>query len=213
MKDIVILGSGGQGKDVLLLLEENNEVKPEWNILGFVDDFCEHSEVDGYPILGGDAWLMQYPHELYVAVALGTSPLRKKVIEKYLNAAPNLHFPPIISCHAHVSKRAKIGKGTVVAVSSIVMSDVAIGDFVLVNYDTTVGHDAMIGDFVTLNPSVNVSGNVRIEPCTDIGTGAHIIQGLHIGTGSVVGAGSVIIRDVPDYCTVVGNPGRVVIRK
>lgn len=211
MKDIVILGSGGQGKDVLLLLEEHNEVSPEWNILGFVDNVVDKVEVDGYPILGGDDWLLNYPRPICVAVALGTSRLRKRVIEKYRNAS-HVTFPPIISRHAHVSKRATIGMGSVIACSSIVMSDVSIGDFVLVNYDSTVGHDSVIKDFVTLNPSCNISGNVTVESSTDIGTGAQVIQGLHIGTQSIVGAGSVIISDVPDYCTVVGNPGHIVTR-
>jgi acetyltransferase EpsM len=36
------------------------------------------------------------------------------------------------------------------------------------------------------------------------------MQNITIGKWAMVGAGAVIIRDVPDYAVVVGNPGRVV---
>ena len=34
-----------------------------------------------------------------------------------------------------------------------------------------------------------------------------------IGENSVVGAGAVVVRDVPDNCTVVGNPAEIIKRK
>ena len=38
MKDIVIIGAGGFGREVAWLIESINEVANEWNIVGFVDD-------------------------------------------------------------------------------------------------------------------------------------------------------------------------------
>ena len=35
---------------------------------------------------------------------------------------------------------------------------------------------------------------------------------IEIGNHVKIGAGSIVLRDVPDNCTVVGNPGRVVRR-
>lgn len=63
-----------------------------------------------------------------------------------------------------------------------------------------------------VNPGANISGNVQIGSGCEIGTGACIIQGKQLGPNTVVGAGSVIIRDVPGYCTIVGNPGRILER-
>jgi len=37
-----------------------------------------------------------------------------------------------------------------------------------------------------------------------------VCPGVTIGRGVVVGAGSVVVKDVGDFCVVVGNPGRVV---
>ena len=38
MKDIVIIGAGGFGREVAWLIEDINKVNNEWNIVGFVDD-------------------------------------------------------------------------------------------------------------------------------------------------------------------------------
>ncbi|MEK5030939.1 glycosyltransferase [Paenibacillus sp. FSL R7-0302] len=39
-----------------------------------------------------------------------------------------------------------------------------------------------------------------------IGAHSSILGNVKIGTGCVVGAGSVVLRDIPDYCVVAGNP-------
>lgn len=41
-------------------------------------------------------------------------------------------------------------------------------------------------------------------------TGATVFGGIRVGNHVVIGAGSVVRRDVPDNCTVVGNPARIV---
>lgn len=38
MKDIVIIGAGGFGREVAWLIEDINRIKQTWNIIGFVDD-------------------------------------------------------------------------------------------------------------------------------------------------------------------------------
>jgi acetyltransferase-like isoleucine patch superfamily enzyme len=43
-----------------------------------------------------------------------------------------------------------------------------------------------------------------------IGFNAIIFKGVTIGKGAIVGAGSLILKDVPDYAIVVGNPQRII---
>lgn len=43
-----------------------------------------------------------------------------------------------------------------------------------------------------------------------IGTHVAIIGDVHIGRNSVIGANSVVVKDVPDYSVVVGNPAKIV---
>jgi acetyltransferase-like isoleucine patch superfamily enzyme len=43
-----------------------------------------------------------------------------------------------------------------------------------------------------------------------IGHGAFIRAGVSVGTGAIVAAGSVVVKDVPPYAIVGGNPARVI---
>ena len=45
-----------------------------------------------------------------------------------------------------------------------------------------------------------------------ISSGAKVLGNINIGNNVKIGAGSVVLKDVPDNCTVVGIPGRVVVR-
>ena len=38
LKDIVIIGAGGVGRETALIIEDINNVNKEWNLIGFVDD-------------------------------------------------------------------------------------------------------------------------------------------------------------------------------
>lgn len=43
-----------------------------------------------------------------------------------------------------------------------------------------------------------------------IGYGAILLSGIKVGRGAIIAVGSVIIKDVPPYAIVGGNPGRVI---
>jgi serine O-acetyltransferase len=43
--------------------------------------------------------------------------------------------------------------------------------------------------------------------------GATVLGNITIGRGSKVGGGAVVVNNVPPNCTVVGVPGRVVVRE
>ena len=43
-----------------------------------------------------------------------------------------------------------------------------------------------------------------------VGAGTQILGAVTIGENSKIGAGSVVLEDIPDNCTVVGIPGRIV---
>lgn len=57
------------------------------------------------------------------------------------------------------------------------------------------GKAAVIGDNVTIGPHASIVGGVRI------------------GNNVKIGAGTVVINDVPDNCTTVGNPNRIIFPK
>lgn len=81
-----------------------------------------------------------------------------------------------------------------------------------------IGETAEIGDDVTIYQGVTLGGTGKesgkrhptIGSGVMIGSGAKVLGAITIGEHSKIGAGSVVLKDVPAYCTVVGNPGRIV---
>ncbi len=209
MKDIIIVCAGGVGRETAWLIERINKQTPTWNILGFVDDSEElwGKEVNSYKVLGSIEKLREYP-DAYLVCAVGTSTVRKSIVEKIASILPDAKYATLIDPSATVSDYVTIGEGSVICCGSIVTVNIEIGKHVIINLDCTVGHDTVIHDFATIYPSVNVSGVVEIDHCAEIGTGTQIIQEMKIGKYSIVGAGSVVVKHIPDKCTAVGVPAK-----
>ena len=208
MKDIVIVGAGGFGREIAWLIEDINEVNHEWNIVGFVDDdeSLFGTKLNDYKVVGNIEWLNQ--QELYVVIAIG-DPLTKKIIADRIHLSKN-NYPTLIHPSVIRSNLVNIGDGTMICAGSILTVNIDIGRHVIVNLDCTIGHDAILGDYTTVLPSVNVSGFVKTGECVNIGTGTAIIQGVSIGENTVVGAGAVVVKDLPANCTAVGAPAKVI---
>ena len=43
-----------------------------------------------------------------------------------------------------------------------------------------------------------------------IGASVTILKGVTIGNGVVIGAGSVVVKNIPNYAIVVGNPAKII---
>ncbi|NLB36861.1 MAG: acetyltransferase [Clostridiales bacterium] len=212
LEDIVIVGAGGLGREVLFQLNEINKQKARFNLLGFVDDAGEKgSLIHGLPVLGDTDWLSKYEKHISAAVCVGSSAARRSIYERF-SKNDNIHFPNIFADDFRGSDSVKFGIGCIICFSCIATVDITIGDFALISNDCTIGHDSVLGDFVTLYPSVNISGNVKVCDNTEIGASCNIIQGKTVGSGSIIGAGAVVVGDIPDNCTAVGVPARVIRR-
>lgn len=205
MEKLVIVGAGGFGREVLFQILENNKKNNEYEILGFVDDSRFGETINSYKVIGTTDWLVNYSEEICAVICIGSSAVRKKVVQKLLENK-NIKFPTIIADDVKFSDTVKFGKGCIICLSNILTVNITLGDFVISNLDCTIGHDAVLSDFTTLYPSVNISGNVTVGECTEIGTGSNIIQGKNIGHDTIIGAGSVVVKDIPDSCTAVGVP-------
>lgn len=211
MNDLVIYGAGGLGRELLEIIEEINKEGGDWRILGFADDGLEKgTTVCGYPVLGGFDFFRSRAGSLGIVFGFADCALKETLYYRIKELCPGFYFPVIIHPSSYVSSRAALAEGVVIARFCVVNVNANVGKCVLINENSGVYHDCVVGDFVSIMPAVRISGNVSVGKSAYIGVQAAIRQGLAIGSGSVVGMGSVVIKDVPDGCTVVGNPAKII---
>ncbi len=86
MKEILIIGAGGFGREVLWTINDCNKNEKEYSVLGFIDDdqlIHEHI-VDGCTVLGGLEWFEKnYQKSMSCVIDVGDT-TRKKEIEHTL---------------------------------------------------------------------------------------------------------------------------------
>ena len=210
MKDLVIVGTGGVGKETALIVEDINEISQEWNLLGFIDDNKEliGKEINGYKVLGDREFLNNFDKEVYVVIAIADHCIKEELV-KYLTNK-NIQYATLIHPSVKINRTISIGKGCIIYQNVIMTVNINIGNHVIISPKCGIGHDSLIEDYVTVLWNVNISGSERIRQGVTLGSGCTIIQGLEIGGGSFVGAGAVVIRDIDESKTAVGVPTRYV---
>ncbi len=89
------------------------------------------------------------------------------------------------------------------------------GEGVVIGETTIIGDDVLIYQQVTLGGTGNEHGkrHPTIGNGVIVGAGAKILGNITIGDNTRIGAGSVVVDNVPEHCTVVGIPGRIVQQK
>lgn len=208
MKEIVIIGVGGFGREVKFLIDQINQIDKKYTIVGFYDDAEDLQEsYNGIDYLGKIEDLNNISEETAVVLGVGDPIVKSKIVSRLDN--PNLYFPTLIHPTAIIGNDdVTIGQGSVICAGNIITCNIRIGDFVTLNLSCTVGHDTIINDFASFMPSVNISGDVIIHENVYVGTGAKIINQLEIGRNTIVGAGAVVSKSLPENCTAVGIPAK-----
>ena len=81
-----------------------------------------------------------------------------------------------------------------------------IGSHNLLMVNTHIAHDCVVGDHCILANNAGIAGHVKIGDWVIVGGNSGVHQFCRIDSFSMVGGGSVILKDVPAYVMVSGNP-------
>ena len=205
MRDLVIVGAGGHGRETLDIVEAINAVEPTWNFLGFIDQgsgVAHRLERRGVAIIGADAADVP-PGAMYV-IGIGSSDVRARIDAEF--SAAGLEAASLIHPTATVASDNRLGDGVLVAAGGRVTTNVTLGRHVHLNVNAVVSHDCVVGDHATLSPGVHLNGEVTVADLAFFGTGAIVTPQRSVGEGAQIGAGAVVIHDVPAGVTAVGVP-------
>jgi sugar O-acyltransferase (sialic acid O-acetyltransferase NeuD family) len=212
MKDIIILGSGGNCIDILDTINEINLAAGTaiYNCLGFLDDAAESQgkEFFGVKVIGALQDASGYNNAFFVN-GIG-SPFnfwkKKEIIGK--TGIPVNRFETIIHPSAAVSKMAAIGNGTVILQNVVITSNVKIGDHIIILPNCVISHDDTIGDYTCITGGVCISGGVTVGTHCYLGTNSSIKGNITIGDNCLIGMGSNVLNDVASNSVVTGNPAK-----
>jgi len=196
---MIVFGASGHGKVIIEILECCNE--PDIKIW----DDSEKPPVWHYPVSKPLNAVEAIADKMVIAVGVNTA--RKKLAGRF---SESVQFGIAIHPATNISKRAKIGKGSVVMAGVNLNSDTTIGEHCILNTGCSVDHDCTIGDFAHISPNSTLCGNVTVGEGTQVGAGATVIQGIKIGKWCTIGAGAAVVSDIPDFATAVGCPAKII---
>lgn len=200
-----ILGASGHGKVIAEMAELNG-----FNHITFFDDrFPALTQIAHWPVRGGSADLVTSVLEFdLVVVAIGNNAIRLKKLLGLQQAGAKLK--PLVHPKATVSRYAQLGDGTVVMANAVINAFASVGIGGIINTNASVDHDCLLAAGVHISPGANLAGGVRVGEQSWIGIGSQIKQMTCIGNQVTVGAGATVIRDVPDFQTVIGTPAMAI---
>jgi len=205
MKNLIIIGAGGLGREIYFHAMECNEYNKQFRIKGFIDNninsldnFKDYppllSKIDDYKISGNDVFVC----------AVGNVSTKKIIISKILIKGGE--FISLIHPTARIAHDSKIGDGIIIMKRVDLGSNTKIGNYSFIQADSIIGHDSVIGKFVRIDCKVVCVGGIIIEDEATIHTSAVISHKVTVGRNAIVGALSLVIRNVKNNTTVVGNP-------
>lgn len=210
MKNLIIIGARGFGREVYNLALDCISAYGDFEIKGFLDDKVDALQVfPNYPpILNSVENYVIQKDDVFIC-ALGETVYKKKYSELILNKGGN--FISLIHPLASIKQNTHIGKGCIIAGFAHISCDVTIDDFVTIHSFSVIGHDAQIGKWSMLSSYSFMGGSAILDEGVTLHTGAKVLPHKKVGQWATVGVDSVVIKNVSPYITVYGNPALKII--
>lgn len=207
MKNVIIIGARGFGREVLNLLTFLPDYNKKFIIKGFLDDKKDALvDFDGYPQIISSVEDYQIEKDDVFVCALGDCFFRKKYVD--IIKQKEGEFMNVIHPSCSTFSDLKFGEGVILYPFCSITTNVKIGDFTVIHSFSNIGHDVRIGDFCTIESHAFMGGFSSIGNLVTLHTRSTLLPHKKMDDYSASGVGSVIMRNVKKNITVFGNPAR-----
>ena len=207
MKDLVIIGAGGFGREMFTHIGWINDQEPTWNFLGYIDDNATET-VEGHKILGGLDYLFQMDPKPYYFIAIADSKVREQIANRC--KAAGLTAATIIGNVGTIAPNAEIGEGCYIGHHTSLMTNVKIGPFCIIQDRCSFGHDTEVGAFTSTMSNCMFGGESKIGAHNYFGLRATIINRVNTVDYCTFGACACVVKDAAEPGTWVGVPAKLV---
>ena len=128
---------------------------------------------------------------------------------------------------SHIQSGSVIGESCSIGQNVNIGNNVRIGSYVKIQNNVSIYEGVELEDYVFCGPSM-VFTNIKrprsefpqrgsehyqktvVKKSASIGANVTVVCGVTIGEYALIGAGALILKDVPPFSLVVGNPGKVI---
>lgn len=206
MKQLLILGAGGMGKEIYYTARHSLGYGTEFEVKGFLDFPNPDWDTSIYPpILGIEDEYDIQPNDVFTC-SIGDVHLKRKVCEKM--KARGAKFQTLIFDNVQIRENVKIGEGCVIDSYAHIGSDAIIGENCLIQAFSCVAHDCIIGDYSRIDVRSLLVGGVVVGNNVTVHTNAVVSHKVVLEDDSTVAALSFVIKKVKAGTTVMGNPAK-----
>tara|TARA_B110000208_G_scaffold178287_1_gene226142 strand:+ start:139 stop:768 length:630 start_codon:yes stop_codon:yes gene_type:complete len=207
MKNLIIIGARGFGREVFSLAKQCKGFNKEYSIKGFLDD--KRDALDTFanypPILSSVETYTIKKEDVFVC-ALGDVVFKEKYVNLILQKGGA--FMNLIHPNVTINSNCTIGKGLIILNHVIITNDCFLEDFITIQPFSLIGHDVYIGSYCHLNAYSFMGGYSILEDMVTLHTKATILPHKKVGKLSTVGASSLVIKNVKPNITVFGSPAK-----
>ena len=210
MRDLIIIGAGGFGREAMEIALDIQEDNPNigWRMRGFITDipgdFYDKNTL-GYDIIDDISHHEVQKNAVYV-FAIADISFRERMTKHFLNAGAK--FVNLIHPSAIIGRTVVMGVGNIISPRVTITCNVDMGNFIRIGGGTSIGHDVKIGDYATISGTCGINGYAEIGRGAFVGSHGVICPHAVVGEYATVGTGSVVLRSVKPHISVYGNPAK-----
>ena len=207
LPQLVIIGAGGFGREMLAWAEQSVQFNVEWTIKGFIDDNTEvfAKRPARAPFLGSIRDHEPRSDEVFIC-AIGTPRVKQTCSE--LISTRGGRFTQLIHRSAVLGHEVVAADGVILCPYAVVSGYNRLGRGVAVNLHSSIDHDVEVDDWSQINCHCDLTGGVRVGRGVFFGSHVAVTPGVVVGDGAYLGAGTVVLRDVEPNAKMIGVPAR-----
>lgn len=207
MKNLIIIGARGFGREVYDLAIQCSGYNIEYVVKGFLDDKSDAlNGFENYPQIISSVEDYEIQENDIFVCALGTVKWKKYYAELILEKGGS--FINLIHPSTKLNTNVCVGIGLIVFMYANISNDCIIEDFVTIQGYVGLGHDTKIKKWAHLSSYSFTGGFVILEEESTLNTRATILPHITVRKGATVGASSLVIKNVKEHTTVFGVPAK-----